>query len=109
MAHLNGTNSPLVSPLMAPPDAVPSDGTDGVLVPRLAVTAAESNMAVLHLFLAPAPSEAWGEYSYNGTTLKQLLAALIVIVSVGGLTLAVCRILLMLLADEWFELPDQKR
>jgi hypothetical protein len=96
---------------MAPPNAVPSDGTDGVLAPRLAVTAVESNMAVpmLHLFLAPAPSEAWGEYSYNGTTLSQLLAALIVIVSVGGLTLAACRILLMLLADEWFELPDQKR
>ena len=53
---------------------------------------------MLHLFVAPAPFEDWGEHPYNGTTLSQLLAVLLVIVSVGALTLAVCRALGMLLA-----------
>jgi hypothetical protein len=45
---------------------------------------------MLHLFVAPTPFEGGCEYPYNGTTLSQLLAALIVIVSVGSLALAVC-------------------
>jgi hypothetical protein len=53
---------------------------------------------MLHLFVAAAPFEDWGEHPYNGTTLSQLLAVLLVIVSVGALTLAVCRALGMLLA-----------
>jgi hypothetical protein len=64
---------------------------------------------MLHLFVAPAPFEAWDEYPYNGTTLSQLLAVLIVIVSVGALTLTVCLALVMLLAGEPLELPDQNR
>ena len=56
------------------------------------------NTAILHLFVAPAPFEDWGEHPYNGTTLSQLLALLLVIVSVGALTLAVYQILGMLLA-----------
>jgi hypothetical protein len=53
---------------------------------------------MLHLFVDPAPFEDWGEHPYNGTTLSQLLAVLLVIVSVDALTLAVCRVLGMLLA-----------
>jgi hypothetical protein len=53
---------------------------------------------MLHLFVDPALFEDWGERPYSGTTLSQLLALLIVIVSVGALTLAVCRALVMLLA-----------
>jgi hypothetical protein len=53
---------------------------------------------MLHLFVAPAPFEDWGEHPYNETTLSQLLALLLVIVSVGALTLAVCRVLRMALA-----------
>jgi hypothetical protein len=63
---------------------------------------------MLHLFLGPTPFDAWHEYPYRWTTLSQLLPTLMVIASVGGLVLAVCRILLMLLADQCFELPDQE-
>jgi hypothetical protein len=49
------------------------------------------------LFVAPSPFEGWGEYPYDGT-LSQLLAVLIVIISVVALALAVCRVLVMLLA-----------
>jgi hypothetical protein len=54
---------------------------------------------MFHLFVAPAPFEDWGEHPYTGTALSQLLAALLVIVGVGALTLAVCRVLGMLLAS----------
>jgi hypothetical protein len=47
---------------------------------------------MLHLFVEPALFEDWGEHPYIGTTLSHLLAVLIVIVSVGALTLAVCRV-----------------
>jgi hypothetical protein len=55
---------------------------------------------MLHLFVAPTPFEGWGEYPYDGTTLSQLLAVLIVIVSVGSLALAVCLSLVFILAGE---------
>jgi len=45
---------------------------------------------MLHLFVSPAPFEGWGDCPYDGTTLSQLLAVLIVIVSVGALALTVC-------------------
>jgi len=53
---------------------------------------------MLHLFVDPALFEDWGEHQYIETTLSHLLAVLIVIVSVGALTLAVCRAFVMLLA-----------
>jgi hypothetical protein len=53
---------------------------------------------MLHLFVDPALFEDRGEHPDIGTTLSHLLAVLIVIVSVGALTLAVCRALVMLLA-----------
>ena len=57
-------------------------------------------MLMLHLFVAPTPFEGWGEYPYDGTTL------LLVIVSLGALTLTVCLALVMLLSGEPLELPD---
>jgi hypothetical protein len=63
-----------------------------------AVTAELDAVPMWHLFVDPVPFENWGEHPYNGTTLNQLLAVLLVIVSVGALTLAVCRVLGMLLA-----------
>ena len=45
---------------------------------------------MLHLFVAPTPFGGWDKCPYDGTTLSQLLAVLIVIVSVGALALTVC-------------------
>jgi hypothetical protein len=58
---------------------------------------------MLHLFVAPTPFEGWGEYPYDGTTV------LLVIVSLGALTLTVCLALVMLLSGEPLELPDPNR
>jgi hypothetical protein len=55
---------------------------------------------MMHLFVAPTPFEGLGEYPYDGTNLSQLLAALIVIVSVGSLALAVCLSLLNILTGQ---------
>jgi hypothetical protein len=55
---------------------------------------------MLHLFVAPTPFEGWSEYPYDGTTLSQLLAVLIVIVSVGSLALAACLSLVFILSGE---------
>jgi hypothetical protein len=54
---------------------------------------------MLHLFVAPTPFEGGSEYPYDGTTLSQLLAVLIVIVSVGSLALAVCLSLVTLAGE----------
>ena len=53
---------------------------------------------MLYLFVAPAPFEDWGEHPYDGTNLSQLLAMLIVVVSVGSLALTVCLSLVIILA-----------
>jgi hypothetical protein len=53
-----------------------------------------------HIFVAPTPFEGWGEYPYDGTTLSQLLAVLIVIVSVGSLALTLCLSAAHILAGE---------
>ena len=63
---------------------------------------------MLHLFLGPTPFDAWHEDPYSWTTQSQLLPTFMIVASVAGLGLAVCRILLMLLADQCFELPDQE-
>ena len=55
-------------------------------------------MLMLHLFVSPTPFEGWGDCPYDGTTLSQLLAVLIVIVSVGALALTVCLSLVIILA-----------
>jgi len=70
------------------------------LIVVIAVTAIVIYRAIpmLHLFVAPAPFEGWGEHPYNGTNLSQMPAGLLVIICVGALTLAVCRVLVMLLA-----------
>ena len=52
---------------------------------------------MLHLFVSPAPCEGWGDCPYDGTSLSQLLAVLIVIVSVGALALTVCLSLVIIL------------
>jgi hypothetical protein len=54
---------------------------------------------MLHLFVSPAPFEGWGDSPNDGTTLSQLLAVLIVIVSVGALALTVCLSLVIILAN----------
>jgi len=54
---------------------------------------------MLHLFVAPTPFEDGCEFPYDGTTLSQLLAALIVIVSIGSLALAVCLSLVTLAGE----------
>ena len=58
------------------------------------------NKAILmvHLFVAPAPYEGWGECPYDGTNLSQLLAAFIVIVSVSPLAVTLCLSLAIILA-----------
>jgi hypothetical protein len=55
---------------------------------------------MLYLFVAPAPFEDWGEHPYDGTNLSQLLAMLIVVVSVGSLALTVCLSLVTILVGE---------
>jgi hypothetical protein len=55
---------------------------------------------MLHLFVAPAPFEDWSEFPYDGTNLSQLLAMLIVVVSVGSLALTVCLSLVTILVGE---------
>jgi len=45
---------------------------------------------MVHLFVAPAPYEGWGECPYDGTNLSQLLAAFIVIVSISPLAVTLC-------------------
>jgi hypothetical protein len=52
------------------------------------------------LFVPPTSFEGCGEYPYDRTTLGQLLAGLIVIVSLGALTLTLCYALSMLLVGE---------
>jgi hypothetical protein len=54
---------------------------------------------MLQLFVSPGPFESWGDRPNDGTTLSQLLAVLIVIVSVGALALTVCLSLVIILAD----------
>jgi hypothetical protein len=65
-------------------------------------SSAKSNTAILmlHLFVAPTPFEGRGEYPYDGSALSQLLAVFIVILSVGSLALALCLLLLNILAGE---------
>ena len=54
---------------------------------------------MLRLFVSPTPFEGWSDCPYDGTTLSQQLAVLIVIVSVGALALTVCLSLVIILAD----------
>ena len=49
------------------------------------------------LFVPPSSSQSFGEYPYDPSDLSYLLAGAIMIVSVGALTLTLCRALLMLL------------
>ena len=46
--------------------------------------------ALMLLFVPPTSFDGFGEHPYDGTTLSQLLAGLIVIVSFLSLTLTVC-------------------
>ena len=54
---------------------------------------------MLNLFVAPTSFEGLGEYSHDRTT-SSLVAVPIVMVSVGSLALAICRVLVILLAGE---------
>ena len=49
------------------------------------------------LFVPPSSFEGFGEYPYDPSDLSHLLAGVIMIVSMGALTLTLCRALLMLL------------
>src|SRR5262245_29671518 len=51
---------------------------------------------MLHLFVAPTPFEGGCEFPYDGATLSQLLAALIVTISIVSLALAFCLTLVTL-------------
>jgi len=51
---------------------------------------------MLHLFVRPTSFEGCGDYPFDGTTLSQLLAGLMLIFSLGALALTLCRALLML-------------
>ena len=59
---------------------------------------------MFQLFVAPTPFEGWGEYAYDGTSQRQLLAVLIV--SVGALALTLCVALLMFFLANRLEPPD---
>ena len=61
--------------------------------------------ALMLLFVPPTSFDGFGEHPYAGTTLSQLLAGLIVIVSFLSLTLTVCYGLVMLLLGVQLELP----
>ena len=52
------------------------------------------------LFVPTSPFEGFGEHPYDPSTLSHLLAGLIVIVSVGALTLTLYRVVLMLFVGE---------
>ena len=62
---------------------------------------------MFQLFVAPTPFEGWGEYAYDGTSQRQMLAVLIV--SVGAIALTLCVPLLMLFSGELPEPPDPSR
>ena len=53
------------------------------------------------LFVPPSSFEGFGEYPYDPSDLSHLLAGAIMIISMGALTLTLCRALLML----WFGAP----
>ena len=61
---------------------------------------------MLQLFVAPTPFEGWGERAYDGTSQRQLLAVLIVIV--GALALTLCVALLMPFANEPLGPPESR-
>jgi hypothetical protein len=48
---------------------------------------------MLHLFVPPTSFEGCGQSPYERTSISQLLASLIMFVSLGGLTLTLCRCL----------------
>jgi hypothetical protein len=51
---------------------------------------------MLNLFVPTGPFQDWGEYPSDWMRLSQLIAELMVIVSLAALTLTLCRALLML-------------
>ena len=58
------------------------------------------------LFVPPSRFEDFDEYPYDPNGLSHLLAGVIMIVSIGALTLTVCRALLMLLFGAPIEFVD---
>ena len=54
-------------------------------------------ISMFQLFVAPTPFEGWGEYAYDGTSQRQLLAVLIV--SVGAIALTLCHFSCFFLAN----------
>jgi hypothetical protein len=51
----------------------------------------------MHLFIPPTFFEGCGEYPHEGASISDLLAGLVMIVSIGALTLTLCYALTMLL------------
>jgi hypothetical protein len=63
---------------------------------------------MLHLFVAPKSFEGWGDDPFDGATLSQLLA-LLILVAVGALALTMCLALVMFFTGEPVELLDRSR
>ena len=60
--------------------------------------------ALMLLFVPPLSFEGYGEHPYDPSGLSHLLAGFIMIVSIGALTLTLCRAILMLLVGAPVEL-----
>jgi hypothetical protein len=63
---------------------------------------------MLHLFVAPKAFKDWGDDPFDGATLSQLLA-LLILIAVGALALMLCLVLVMLFAGEPVELLNRSR
>jgi hypothetical protein len=64
---------------------------------------------MLHLFVPPTSFDGWGEHSSDRTTIRELLASLLVIVSLGAVALTICIALGLILSDGPLELTHPNR
>jgi hypothetical protein len=64
---------------------------------------------MLHLFVPPTFFDGWGEHPSEGTTIRELLPSLLVIVSLCALALTICIALGLILSDGPLELTHPNR
>ena len=64
---------------------------------------------MLHLFVPPTFFDGWGEHPSEGTTIRELLPSLLVIVSLGALALTICIALGLIFSDGPLELTHPNR
>jgi hypothetical protein len=79
-------------------------GKSGGFVPSL--PAASTRRILMLLFVPPTSFETWGEHPFHWAALSQLLASLIMIVSVGALFVTLCHALIVLLLGEPIDLQN---